>query len=221
MPEAHILRCLTFFNLCEYSEVNKLVRDFQTTYQPLATEIAEYIKPFAEKQREPQEAYEEFFVKFKRGKIPDSLVRRIEMNHDFESLHRHVRQIEREQMMIRAKKATWRDSSLGVRLNEKLGKDVEKYKRRAGIVFINELAKIGDEVKDLIAQSDIILFEVVNAQKEEYEEKFRNPEEVNIYEDLRYNYATSADYIYWPFTGEYWEDELGYYRYTEKGACKK
>jgi hypothetical protein len=24
---------------------------------------------------------------------------------------------------------------------------------------------------------------------------------------------------YWPFDGEYWPDEIGYYRYTIKNAC--
>ena len=34
------------------------------------------------------------------------------------------------------------------------------------------------------------------------------------------NFATSVDFIYWPFNGEFWEDELGYYNYTEQGSCK-
>jgi hypothetical protein len=26
---------------------------------------------------------------------------------------------------------------------------------------------------------------------------------------------------YWPFDGEYWPDEIGYYRYTVKDACPR
>ena len=32
-------------------------------------------------------------------------------------------------------------------------------------------------------------------------------------------YATDDEHIYWPFTGEYWRDELGYYLYTIKSEC--
>lgn len=28
-------------------------------------------------------------------------------------------------------------------------------------------------------------------------------------------------YNYWPFTEEYWEDELGFYEYTVRLACPK
>lgn len=32
-------------------------------------------------------------------------------------------------------------------------------------------------------------------------------------------YATDDEHVYWPFTGEYWRDELGYYLYTIKSEC--
>ena len=31
--------------------------------------------------------------------------------------------------------------------------------------------------------------------------------------------ATDDEHVYWPFTGEYWRDELGYYLYTIKSEC--
>ena len=34
------------------------------------------------------------------------------------------------------------------------------------------------------------------------------------------DFATATNFIYWPFNGEFWEDELGYYHYTEQGSCK-
>ena len=33
------------------------------------------------------------------------------------------------------------------------------------------------------------------------------------------DFATAVDFIYWPFNGEFWKDELGYYSYTEQGSC--
>jgi hypothetical protein len=37
---------------------------------------------------------------------------------------------------------------------------------------------------------------------------------------MQLDFATSVEYIYWPFNGEFWKDELGYYHYTEQGSCK-
>jgi len=69
-------------------------------------------------------------------------------------------------------------------------------------------------------QKEIIYLEVVKAQKEQYEDRFRNPEYVETYEELEHSYATESTYIFWPFTGEFWQDELGYYRFTEHGSCQ-
>jgi hypothetical protein len=29
-----------------------------------------------------------------------------------------------------------------------------------------------------------------------------------------------VNFIFWPFNGEFWVDELGFYYYTETGSCK-
>ena len=44
--------------------------------------------------------------------------------------------------------------------------------------------------------------------------------DIEAHEDRKVDFATSKDIIYWPFNGEFWRDELGYYRYAEHGACK-
>ena len=72
---------------------------------------------------------------------------------------------------------------------------------------------------DLLSQSQIIRFEIVDAQRVDYEFKMQNPD-VDVPREKKVDFATSKDIIYWPFNGEFWEDELGYYRYTEHGSCK-
>jgi hypothetical protein len=46
----------------------------------------------------------------------------------------------------------------------------------------------------------------------------KNPE-LQSQAERKIDFATSKEIIYWPFNGEFWEDELGYYRYTEQGSC--
>ena len=31
--------------------------------------------------------------------------------------------------------------------------------------------------------------------------------------------SSDAEHIYWPFDGEYWRDELGYYLYSIQSQC--
>ena len=70
-----------------------------------------------------------------------------------------------------------------------------------------------------MTQSEIIRFEVVDAQRIDYAYKAENTELIDTsVDDL--DFATSVDFIYWPFNGEFWEDELGYYHYAEQGSCQ-
>ena len=85
--------------------------------------------------------------------------------------------------------------------------------------MLSEMAAQYSYLGDLMSQSQIIRFEVVDAQRQDYEYKMQNPD-VSQFDDKVIDFATRTDIIYWPFNGEFWEDELGYYRYTEDGSCK-
>jgi hypothetical protein len=74
------------------------------------------------------------------------------------------------------------------------------------------------ELSDLMTQSEVIRFEVVDAQRADYEFRMQNPD-VESEEDKKVDFAVSKTIIYWPFNGEFWKDELGYYRYSEQSSC--
>ena len=71
-----------------------------------------------------------------------------------------------------------------------------------------------------LSQSQIIGFEVVDAQRLDYEYKASNFEALTDQSKFDVDFATSPDLIYWPFNGEFWADELGYYNYTEQSSCQ-
>ena len=58
----------------------------------------------------------------------------------------------------------------------------------------------------------------MDAQRLDYEYKMQNPLlESDATKTI--DYATTPGIIFWPFNGEFWPDELGYYRYTEHASC--
>jgi hypothetical protein len=76
-----------------------------------------------------------------------------------------------------------------------------------------------DELNDLISQSLKIEFEVASAEKGVLENRLQGAGFENRSTQKGPIYATDDEHIYWPFTGEYWRDELGYYLYTIKSEC--
>jgi len=222
LPEATILKALTFFNLCEYNEVERLLIRFEDTYSPMHREMKDFVQTYApeESKKLADQAYDAYFVQYPRDSVlPKSVFTRILRNRNLDGLVRHLDLMEKEKELIDSQKSGWRDT-IGASLKKQIEEDEQRYKRRAGLVFLSEMARLTTYMGDLLDQSKIIRFEVVDAQRVDYEYKTQNPEIKDFGKGLEVNFATSVDFIYWPFNGEFWQDELGYYRYTEQGSCK-
>ncbi len=223
IPEAIVLRSLTFFNLCQYKEVETTLLSFEEKYRPMQTEIREFVKSYSteEGKQLADQAWDSYFGPGtkKETKLPKSLFTRVLSSQDLSAVVKRLEMLDEEERLIEEQKPAWRDS-LGAALKDQIEKDRQRLKRRAGLLFLSEMARTANYVNDLLTQSEIIRFEVVDAQRQDYQYKMSNPDALKTYQTTNVDFATSVDFIYWPFNGEFWSDELGYYVYTEKAACK-
>ncbi len=222
VPEATILRALTFFNLCEYNEVERLLIGFEEQYRPMYKEMKAFVQSYASREGKKlaDQAYDTYFTNFPRESVlPRAVFNKVLRNRDLAALVRHIELMEEEKATIDSQKTRWRDT-LGNHLKKILEADRQRYKRRAGLLFLSEMAQLTAYMGDLLAQSEIVRFEVVDAQRVDYEYKMQNPDLMDTLSGANVDFATSVDKVYWPFNGEFWADELGYYNYTEQGSCK-
>jgi tetratricopeptide (TPR) repeat protein len=222
VPEATILRALTYFNLCEYNEVERLLIQFEETYRPMYKEMKGFVQSYAssEGKKLADQAYDTYFTSYPRESVlPTPVFNKVLRNRDLAALVRHLEMMEDEKALIDAQKARWRDS-LGSHLKKVIEADRQRYKRRAGLLFLSEMAQLTAYMGDLLAQSEIIRFEVVDAQRVDYEFRMNNVDIMDTSGTRDIDFATSVDKVFWPFNGEFWADELGYYHYTEQGSCK-
>jgi hypothetical protein len=151
--------------------------------------------------------------------LPESFFAQVLRNKDIDGIATHLELMKEEVRLIDSQKPQWRDT-IGNHLKKILEKDTNFYEKRAGRLLIAEMQRQQLRLADLISQSQIIAFEVVDAQRLDYEYKASNLEALGDQSKFDVDFATSPDFIYWPFNGEFWADELGYYNYTEQGSCK-
>lgn len=220
LPEVTLLRALTFFNLCEYDEVAYILDNFKATYEPMLTELEVFLEPYRGDGRKlADQAYREYFLGGKNDTtLPQALFARTLRNSDLAALVRHMDMLDDEIEQIDEQKAAWRDS-VGDSLKSRIEVDRQRYEKRAGLLFLRELAYQREALQELLYQADTIEFEVVDAQRIDYEFRMSNPE-VDALSDKAIDFATDPFTIYWPFNGEFWRDELGYYEYAEYGSCQ-
>jgi len=222
LPETQILRALTFFNLCEYDQVETELLAFEDTLRPIYDELKGFTGKYRTKEGKKlaDQAFDAYFTDWPESSIlPASMFTQFLRNADLAGLVRHLELMDEELDTIDAQKSLWRDS-VGAHLKQVIQQDLVRYKRRAGLVLLSEMARQANYVGDLLTQSEIIRFEVVSAQRADYAYKMSNPDLVDTTSSTNLDFATSVDLTYWPFNGEFWEDELGYYHYTEQGSCR-
>ena len=220
LPEVTLLRALTYFNLCEYDEVAYILDDFKASYVPMLNELEIFLEPYRGDGRKlADQAYREYFLAGKNDTtLPRSLFARTLRNSDLAALVRHMDMLDQETEQIEEQKSAWRDV-VGEGLKSRIEADRQRYEKRAGLLFLRELAYQREALQELLYQADTIEFEVVDAQRMNYEFRMSNPE-VNALSDQPIDFATDPFTIYWPFNGEFWRDELGYYEYAEYGSCQ-
>ena len=222
IPEATILKALTFFNLCEYNEVERILIKFDKKHRPMYDEMKTFVQEYASKEgkKMADQAYERYFEEAAKGSHLDRAFFNTALNNrDLAALVNRLDMLDNEIGLINEQKTRWRDS-IGNHLKKVLERDRQNYKRRAGLVMLREMARQTAYLGDLLTQSEIIRFEVVDAQRLDYQYKMANPDLDEQINETAIDFATSVDYIYWPFNGEFWADELGYYHYAEQGNCK-
>ncbi len=221
LPETVVLRALNFFNLCNFDDAEKTLLDFESKYTPMKGELEEFLERYRGKQglELSDQAYDTYFTeRHHASKLDKSVFLRVLRNRDLAALVRHMDMMDRETALIDSQKGVWRDT-LGAHLKKQIEQDRARYKKNAGKLLLAEMAFQKGVLDDLMGQSKIIRFEVVDAQRADYEYKASAPQ-VDTLEDKVVDFATSKDIIYWPFNGEFWQDELGYYRYAEADDCK-
>ncbi|MEN0068164.1 MAG: hypothetical protein AAGA48_38930 [Myxococcota bacterium] len=223
IPDLTVLRALTFFNLCDWNETERLLQDFETTYTPITEEIDVVLAKFlANKQARKlwDQAYDRYFGENPEPTTLDqSMFNEILRNRDLAAIVDHLTLMDEEMVKIQETPAQWRET-VGSNLTEIMQKDRLAYKKRAGGELLRELKKQNENLKDLLLQSEVIRFEVSDAQATDYAYRAKYVDDLESGGRPVVDYAADPTTVYWPFNGEFWRDELGYYEYAEQNQCR-
>lgn len=221
VPEATILKALTYFNLCSFSDVERTLLEFEQTFTPVHTELKDVLKTYSsEEGRElSDQAYERYFEGKGDTTIPKPVFARLLRDQELAGLVSHLELLDKEEELIAAQKSQWK-GAVGESLQKIIADSRERLKKRAGKALLRNMVDLTRQLGDLIGQAQIIRFEVVDARRADYTYRLQNIDITDTSKDIDIDFATSPKFIYWPFNGEFWKDELGWYRYTEQATCK-
>jgi TolA-binding protein len=221
IPEATVLRALTYFNLCQFDDVERTLKEFEGTYGPIHLELKDTLKAYSSKEgrKLSDQAYERYFESKGDTLLPKSLFLHLLRDQELAGLVQHIALLETEEQLILSQKSQWK-SAVGEQTLKIIAESRERLKKRAGRALLRNMVTVTKQLGELIGQAQIIQFEVVDARRADYTYSMQNIDLKDTSKSQDTDFATSPRFIYWPFNGEYWKDELGWYHYTEHAKCK-
>ncbi len=202
--ESYILRATILYSLCKYEEMKRTLNQFFSVYDPVIRGMQQEINSLG--------SGDAFYSAFSNEKG---------LNRAFLNYMKRDAGIIRDQKILSALKmervnlARFSKNSFVnnlINLNEEAQKSLES---QMGVTMQKIHRR---KLADLLSQreqANYLKVEIVTGEKEMIEgQKGLPPKRITDVET-----SVSSRYRFWPFTGEYWEDETGTYVYTTESAC--
>jgi hypothetical protein len=221
-PEADVLKAVIYFSNCNYDAATIVVARFNKKYVPIKDELEKILKRF--KGANQEEPFFKFLIDVREGKANLSPTIRpiVEGALSDRQLLRnieYVRVLDEEMGRYRKSPAAFRSSALGNQVEDSLKLARDLAVRQAGELALSRYQRNVDELNEHLRNGEKILIDITAAQRNLLDEKIQKGQvskaEAKIYGVVK----PDEEHVLWPFDGEYWRDELGFYRQVVESAC--
>ncbi|HET9624733.1 MAG TPA: hypothetical protein VFP84_25375 [Kofleriaceae bacterium] len=218
-PESVLLKAVIYFRYCLYDQAEEAIAEFNEKYTPLTKNLNDLMAKYADNAD-----FYEYVKKVRVNKAGlDPVTQRLvmsglndktliktfawvdELNHELE-------------MLTKADKA-WQTTQVAAEVNQELTLQQSVAAGDAGKIARERVARLARELGALARDGSKIKFEILEAKGNRLSAQVagtrvsaEHREEPIIIDD---------EHFQWKFNGEYWKDELGYYRFKIRSRCPK
>ena len=222
-PEKYFIEAIIYYNNCDYKETNKIVKNFLKEYRPLRKSLTKLIKS----NPEPFEFFKVISKSLKNNK--DSRMQWILSialsDKAIKKRFKEIRAINREIKKVKSSKKNFLRTEMAREFLKILKKEKSEIEKSIGVIALRRFKSVVNKIRKLLTDVRIIkqaILEIKEAKitKELISLKINKDEYFELDKE-KIIMSTSEDFVYWPFEGEYWKDELGYYLYPVVSQCNK
>jgi tetratricopeptide (TPR) repeat protein len=136
----------------------------------------------------------------------------------------HVKEIHKEFGILKDSPQAFRGLAFYDRTMKRMTNHRSNIQKKAGKWATAELASVETMLAELLGNAYNIDLELTDAERRRLEEEARYGVEfqsqIAEQEELLLSPAVPDSFQYWPFDGEYWRDELGYYIMAVEQECQ-
>ncbi len=218
-PESVLLRAVIYYKYCLYDQAEEAIQDFNDKYGPLTKNLKEIVAKY-----EDNAEFYEYVKKVKSGKAGlDPQTQRLVMSqlNDKTLLKTFawVDELNHELDMLQKSDKAWQTTQVAAEVLQELTVQQSVAAADAGKVARDRIDRLGRELGSLSRDGIKIKFEILNAKAEKLSADQMGQ---RVSSDHREEpIIVDDEHFQWKFDGEYWKDELGYYRFKIRSRCPK
>ncbi|MAQ18267.1 MAG: hypothetical protein CMN30_26160 [Sandaracinus sp.] len=217
-PEAIVLKAVTFFVNCQFDNALAMIGKFHEMFDPVRQELEAKLAQF-----EDNTQFFEFLTKVRAGEANLSpnirgvvatalsdrtLLRNIE----------YVNVLEAEEARLAEAPAELQNSSLGARVLQDVAVAKSFAVDQTGDLARARYNRLIDELANQANQVDTVELEIVTAQRGQLDQELQQ-QMTAAQRTGGGDVEVDEEHQLWPFDGEYWRDELGFYRQQVTNQC--
>lgn len=212
-PEAALLRTYALFLMCKFPSANREIDAFTTQYKPVREELDRTLSGMS-----PEDAWEDVLA-YRAGKdtkLPAMILRPYAWEDRIAGAIESVRSADDELERLKNVSANVYAQRAREILKERKREIIETEGKRVlarANAQRDELAQMLDNVQ--ITKLDIMQYETQLYEQASATGKLDYGDRIGQLRKLRKQKGTRV----WPYEGEVWADELGYYRYDARPDC--
>jgi len=221
-PEANILKAVIAFTVCDYDNATIVVAKFRKKYEPIAKELEAVLKKFEGEGTD--EKFFKFLLEVRDGtaQLSEAVAPIVENALSDRQLLRnieYVRVLDEERKRFTKAPKSFQDSPVGGDVIDNMELARTLAVRNAGKLARMRYQRNLDELKEHLRSAQKIIVDITNAQRKQLDEEIIAGQFTK--EDaLEYGMIKpDEEHVIWPFDGEYWRDELGFYRQIVYSNC--
>ncbi|MCX5741401.1 MAG: hypothetical protein NT062_02755 [Proteobacteria bacterium] len=218
-PESVLLKAVIYFNYCLYDQAQEAISEYNEKYGPLQKNLADLVAKY-----EDNAEFYDYVKKVKAGKagldpVTQRLVLSVLADKTLLKTFAWVDELNHELEILNKSDKAWQTTQVAGEVLQELTVQQSVAAADAGKVARDRVARLSRELGALARDGSKIKYEILQAKGDKLSAEAagarissKTKEEPIVIDD---------EHFQWKFNGEYWKDELGYYRFKIRSRCAK
>ena len=218
-PESIVLKAVIYFNECMYEDAQMTVDEFTKEYQPIQDELTTLMKKYQDNM-----AFFQFLKQVRTEKVDlkPRILRIIKTALGDRTLLRNIEYVDHldlETEQLKKMPPAFINSGVGARIQQDIAAARSVAVDNTGNLAKSRYERLLEELRDYLNQAMRIQIEILNAMRGQLTAEIANEQTLSQQKTAEAEVSSDAEHVLWPFDGEFWRDELGYYRQPISSRC--